>query len=59
MQRVFAIMKGPEFQEAVAPLPGNIAANTGAIRPQNNFCRGWTQVEVDDERSKANRCARS
>ena len=31
MQRVLEIMKGREVHEAVAALPGYIAANTGAV----------------------------
>jgi hypothetical protein len=32
MQRVLEIIKSREFHEAVAALPGYIAANTGAVR---------------------------
>jgi len=37
MQRVLEIMKGREFYEAVAALPGYIAANTGAVRTVKSF----------------------
>jgi len=37
MQRVLEIMKGLEFHEAVAALPGYIVANTGAVRTVKSF----------------------
>jgi len=37
MQRVLEIMKGREFHEAIATLPGYIAANTGAVSTVPHF----------------------
>ena len=37
MQRVLDIMKGKEFHEAVAALPGYIAASTGAVSSVKEF----------------------
>jgi molybdate-binding protein len=37
MQRVLDIMKGREFHEAVAALPGYIGANTGAVTTVKEF----------------------
>src|ERR1700692_1871356 len=37
MQRVLDIMKGQEFKEAIAALPGYVAANTGAVSSVKEF----------------------
>jgi molybdate-binding protein len=37
MQRVLDIMKGREFHQAIATLPGYIAANTGAVSTVKDF----------------------
>jgi molybdate-binding protein len=37
MQRMLDIMKGSEFHEAVAALPGYVAANTGAVSSVKEF----------------------
>jgi hypothetical protein len=37
MRRVLDIMKGREFHEAVAALPGYVAANTGAVSSVKEF----------------------
>lgn len=37
MQRVLDIMKGREFQDAVATLPGYVATNTGAVSTVKEF----------------------
>jgi hypothetical protein len=37
MQRVLDIMKGSEFHQAVAALPGYIVANTGSVSSVKEF----------------------
>ncbi len=37
MQRVLDIMKGREFHEAIATLPGYIAADTGTVSTVRDF----------------------
>ena len=37
MRRVLDIMKGREFQEGVASLPGYVATNTGTVRTVKEF----------------------
>jgi hypothetical protein len=37
MQRVLDIMKGSEFHQAVAALPGYIAADTGSVDSVREF----------------------
>jgi molybdate-binding protein len=37
MQRVLDIMKGSEFQQAIAALPGYVAVNTGAVSTVKDF----------------------
>ena len=37
MKRVLDIMKGSEFHEAVATLPGYIAADTGSVSTVREF----------------------
>jgi molybdate-binding protein len=37
MQRVLDIMKGREFQKAVATLPGYVAVNTGSVSSVKAF----------------------
>ena len=37
MQRVLDIMKGNEFHEAVAALPGYVAADTGSVSTVQEF----------------------
>ena len=37
MQRVLEIMKGRDFHDAVASLPGYVAANTGSVSTVQEF----------------------
>jgi hypothetical protein len=54
MQRVLDIMKGRDFMRPSQPWPDISPPTPARSESQNHFWRGWMQVEVDDERIKAN-----
>jgi molybdate-binding protein len=48
MQRVLDIMKGHEFHEAIAALPGYIAVNTGAVSTVKDFLESMDAIKGGD-----------
>src|SRR6476469_5187990 len=48
MQRVLDVMKGREFHEAIAALPGYIAANTGAVSTVKDFLESMDAMHGED-----------
>jgi hypothetical protein len=52
MQRLLEVMKGQEFQKAVAALPGYRTANTGSVSTVKEFLESVDVAPVATNRKK-------